>query len=105
MGNIPEVGNLSRKKRRREEWSFVVPDSVIVGERGKNEYENSLDPGQQEVCFFFFHTYITPRPFQNGGFETPAETGTLINFVAIGRARDKILSLKLDPASSQGFSY
>ena len=52
--NIPEVGNLTRKKRRREERSFVVPDSVIVGDRGKNEYENSLDSRQQEVLFFFF---------------------------------------------------
>jgi pre-mRNA-processing factor 6 len=52
--NIPEVGNLTRKKRRREERSFVVPDSVIVGDRGKNEYENSLDSRQQEVSLFFF---------------------------------------------------
>jgi hypothetical protein len=51
---IPEVGNLTRKKRRREERSFVVPDSVIVGDRGKNEYENSLDSRQQEVRLFFF---------------------------------------------------
>ena len=52
--NIPEVGNLTRKKRRREERSFVVPDSVIVGDRGKNEYESSLDSRQQEVLLFFF---------------------------------------------------
>ena len=58
--NIPEVGNLTRKKRRREERSFVVPDSVIVGDRGKNEYESSLDSRQQEVpfSFFFFFFYI-----------------------------------------------
>jgi pre-mRNA-processing factor 6 len=47
--NIPEVGNLTRKKRRRDERSFVVPDSVIVGDRSKSEYENALDPMQQEV--------------------------------------------------------
>ena len=52
--NIPEVGNLTRKKRRREERSFVVPDSVIVGDRGKNEYESSLDSRQQEVRYPFF---------------------------------------------------
>ena len=52
--NIPEVGNLTRKKRRREERSFVVPDSVIVGDRGKNEYESSLDSRQQEVLFSLF---------------------------------------------------
>ena len=31
-----------------------------------------------------------------GGFETPADSGTLTNFVEMGQARDKILSLKLD---------
>ena len=48
--NIPEVGNLTRKKRRREERSYIVPDSVLVGDRSKNEYESSLDSRQQEVC-------------------------------------------------------
>jgi pre-mRNA-processing factor 6 len=47
--NIPEVGNLTRKKRRKEERSFVVPDSVIVGDRSKTEYENALDSRQQQV--------------------------------------------------------
>ncbi|KAJ8508012.1 hypothetical protein ONZ45_g9676 [Pleurotus djamor] len=82
--NIPEVGNLTRRKRRRDERSFVVPDSVIVGDRSKGEYENSLDPMQQE----------------NGGLATPADSGTLTNFVEIGQARDKILSLKLDQVSA-----
>jgi len=49
--NIPEVGNLTRKKRRKEERSFVVPDSVLVGDRNKNEYENSLDARQQDVRY------------------------------------------------------
>ena len=48
--NIPEVGNLTRKKRRKGERSFVVPDSVLVGDRSKNEFESSLDARQQEVC-------------------------------------------------------
>ncbi|TDL17207.1 hypothetical protein BD410DRAFT_730230 [Rickenella mellea] len=81
--NIPEVGNLTRRKRKREDRTFVVPDSILVGDRQKNEYENSLDSRQQE----------------GGGFETPAENGTLTNFVEIGQARDKILSLKLDQIS------
>ncbi|KAF8644774.1 hypothetical protein AX16_008280 [Volvariella volvacea WC 439] len=81
--SIPEVGNLTRRKRRKEERSFVVPDSVLVGDRAKNEYENSLDSRQQTA----------------GGFETPADSGTLTNFVEIGQARDKILSLKLDQLS------
>ncbi|KAG5652943.1 hypothetical protein H0H81_003019 [Sphagnurus paluster] len=82
--NIPEVGNLTRKKRRRDERTFAVPDSIIVGDRSKNEYENSLDTRQQE----------------NGGFETPADSGTLTNFVEMGQARDRILSLKLDQISN-----
>jgi len=47
--SIPDVGNLTRRKRRREERSFAVPDSIIVGDRAKGEHENSLDPRQQ-VC-------------------------------------------------------
>ncbi|KAF9783203.1 PRP1 splicing factor, N-terminal-domain-containing protein [Thelephora terrestris] len=82
--NIPEVGNLTRKKRKRDfERSWAVPDSVIVGNRASTEYESSLDAQQQAT----------------GGFETPANSGTLTNFVEIGQARDKILSLKLDQVS------
>ncbi|KAJ3553871.1 hypothetical protein NM688_g3392 [Phlebia brevispora] len=81
--NIPEVGNLTRKKRKKDERSFVVPDSVLVGDRSRGEYENALDAQQQAT----------------GGFETPAESGTLTNFVEMGQARDKILSLKLDQVS------
>lgn len=51
--NIPEVGNLTRKKRKKEERSFVVPDSVLVGDRSKNEYESAIDPMQQQVQSFF----------------------------------------------------
>ena len=47
--SIPEVGNLTRKKRKRDERSFVVSDSVIVGDRGRTEYETSLDAHQQAV--------------------------------------------------------
>lgn len=47
--SIPEVGNLTRKKRRKDERTFVVPDSIIVGDRAKNEYESSLDINQQQV--------------------------------------------------------
>lgn len=47
--NIPEVGNLTRKKRKRDERSFVVPDSVLVGDRSRGEYENALDAQQQAV--------------------------------------------------------
>ncbi|KAG7093896.1 hypothetical protein E1B28_007534 [Marasmius oreades] len=86
--SIPEVGNLTRRKRPKYERSFVIPDSVIVGDRTKNEYESSLDSRQQ----------------LNGGFETAADSGTLTNFVEIGQARDKILSLKLDQISGTSTS-
>ncbi|KAF9222809.1 hypothetical protein BS17DRAFT_796304 [Gyrodon lividus] len=50
-GDIPEVGNLTRKTRRKDERTFVVPDSIIVGDRGKTEYESSVDTRQQQVRF------------------------------------------------------
>ncbi|KAF8169640.1 PRP1 splicing factor, N-terminal-domain-containing protein [Pholiota molesta] len=64
--SIPEVGNLTRKKRRRTDdnsRTYVVPDSVLVGDRSKVEYETALDARQQA----------------QGGFETPADGG-LTNF-------------------------
>ena len=56
--NLPEVGNLTRKKRKRDERSFVVPDSVLVGDRAKTEYESALDPMQQEVRIVHFHGHF-----------------------------------------------
>lgn len=98
--NIPEVGNLTRKKRKKDERSFVVPDSVLVGDRAKNEYENALDPMQQEVCNIIPGNLIpTDIISKSGGLATPADSGALTNFVEIGQARDKILSLKLDQIS------
>jgi pre-mRNA-processing factor 6 len=86
--NLPEVGNLTGKKRKRdprEGRSFAVPDSVLVGDRDRGEMVNSLDAKQQEF----------------GGFETPADnSGALTNLVEIGQARDNLLSLKLDQVFS-----
>ncbi|KAJ2922647.1 hypothetical protein H1R20_g14433, partial [Candolleomyces eurysporus] len=66
--------------------TYVVPDSVIVGDRSTGEFESSLDVGQQV----------------NGGFETPATDGSgpLTNFVEIGQARYQLLPIKLDQLSS-----
>ncbi|KAI0723579.1 hypothetical protein C8Q76DRAFT_723324, partial [Earliella scabrosa] len=86
--SIPKVGNLTRKKRKRDESSFVVSDSVIVGDRARTEYKTSLDSCQQAT----------------GGFETPADNGILTNFAEMSQARDKILSLKLDQASGTATS-
>jgi hypothetical protein len=50
--NLPEVGNLTGKRRKlnpREGRTYVVPDSILVGDRDRAGYENSLDPRQQMV--------------------------------------------------------
>ena len=47
--SLPEVGNLTRKKRKRDERTFAVSDSVLVGDREKTQFESSLDARQQEV--------------------------------------------------------
>jgi pre-mRNA-processing factor 6 len=101
--NIPDVGNLTRRKRRRDERSFAVPDSIIVGDRAKGEYENSLDPRQQVRGTSVAGARNLSWTYglqEHGGFETPADSGTLTNFVEIGQARDKILSLKLDQVTA-----
>ncbi|KAH7102781.1 PRP1 splicing factor, N-terminal-domain-containing protein [Auriculariales sp. MPI-PUGE-AT-0066] len=88
--NLPEVGNLTKRRRKdfREGRHFAVPDSVIVGNRDSSQYENALDPMQQDT----------------GGFDTPAESGTLTNLVELGAARDKVLSLRLDQISGTASS-
>ncbi|KAF8324232.1 PRP1 splicing factor, N-terminal-domain-containing protein [Amanita rubescens] len=80
--NLPEVGNLTKKRKTRETRFFVVPDSVIVGDRDKIGYETHLSAEQQ----------------LDGTATTVGETTT--DFVELGTARDKVLSLKLDQASS-----
>lgn len=79
--NLPEVGNLTGKKRKRDlrERTYAVPDSIIAGDRDRGAMETTLDEQQQ----------------MHGGFDTPAD-GTLTNLVEIGQARDNLLSLKLD---------
>ncbi|KAG1772194.1 hypothetical protein EV702DRAFT_1246578 [Suillus placidus] len=76
------------KKQRKDERTFVISDSIIVGDRDKSEYENSLDTQQQQA----------------NGFETPADSSTVTNFVEIGQAHDKVLSLKLDQISGTSTS-
>jgi len=80
---IPEVGNLTRKKGRHEGRWFVVPDSVIFGDREKNEYENSLDAGYDSSFIFVYKRDLIS--FQDGGFETPAESGTLTKLDQVRR--------------------
>ncbi|KAF8639331.1 hypothetical protein AX17_001579 [Amanita inopinata Kibby_2008] len=80
--NLPEVGNLTKRRKVRETRYFVVPDSVTVGDRNKIGYESHLSSDQQ----------------QDGIASTVGETTT--DFVELGNARDKVLSLKLDQVSS-----
>ncbi|EIW70840.1 hypothetical protein TREMEDRAFT_61351 [Tremella mesenterica DSM 1558] len=88
---IPEAGNLTGKRRkhnlRLEEnqngKSYAVSDTVLADAAARNVVLGELDPMQQE----------------NGGFDTPATDGTMTDFVSIGNARDRVLSLRLDQAS------
>ncbi|ORX36867.1 PRP1 splicing factor, N-terminal-domain-containing protein [Kockovaella imperatae] len=89
--NIPEAGNLTGKRRKQnmrlEEnqntRSYAVSDSVLADVAGRSALLGELDAQQQE----------------NGGLETPAGDGTMTDFISIGNARDKVLSLRLDQAS------
>ena len=42
LSAVTYVGNLTRKKRRREERTYVVPDSIIVGDRTMSSKSNKL---------------------------------------------------------------
>lgn len=50
--NLPEVGNLTKRRKlnQREGRTWAVSDSILVGNRDRGGYENSLDTRQQEVC-------------------------------------------------------
>ncbi|CAD6586897.1 MAG: hypothetical protein TREMPRED_004583 [Tremellales sp. Tagirdzhanova-0007] len=88
--SIPEAGNLTGKRRkhnmRLEEnqsgRSYAVSDTVLADAANRNQLLGELDAAQQE----------------NGGYETPSD-GTMTDFISIGNARDKVLSLRLDQAS------
>jgi len=79
----------------------VICRGVLVGDRSKNEYKNALDTTQQQVGFFFtLYAPVAEWFTKTGGLETPVESGVLMNFIEIGKARDKILSLELDQVHS-----
>ena len=105
--SIPEAGNLTGKRRkhnmRMEEnqngKSYAVSDSVLAGVSARGQMLGELDAAQQEVSFVTPALIGTEADLQNGGFDTPAGDGTMTDFVSIGTARDKVLSLRLDQAS------
>jgi pre-mRNA-processing factor 6 len=96
--SIPEAGNLTGKRRkhnmRMEEnqngKSYAVSDSVLAGVSARGQMLGELDAAQQEVSLGIR---------VSSGFDTPAGDGTMTDFVSIGTARDKVLSLRLDQAS------
>ncbi|KAJ7696368.1 PRP1 splicing factor, N-terminal-domain-containing protein [Mycena metata] len=75
--SLPEVGNLTKRRKTRETRTYVVPDSILVGDRNKLGHESSLSTQQQ----------------------LGDEGGDITDFVELGNARDKVLSLKLDQVS------
>lgn len=87
--SIPEVGDLVRKKGRKQnnplyERYTPVPDSVLKNGIKENEFVSTLDTKQTLY----------------GGLTTPAETTTTTtDFEQFGRARDKVLGIKLDQIS------
>ena len=50
LPSLPEVGNLTGKRRKAtaedEYRSYVVPDSILVGGRDRNAVQSSLDQEQ-----------------------------------------------------------
>ena len=87
--NIPEVGDLTGKNKRvrRDNQAnrrfYAVPDSVIAGANASGEYDTSIDTNGEQSS-------------TNG----ESADGTQTNFADIGRARDKVLQVRLDQAAS-----
>lgn len=82
--NLPEVGDLTGKNRRNKEALrqrfYAVPDSVIAGARDSSELGTTVA--------------------DDGGAGGDGPDGTMTNFADIGAARDKVLKVRLDQASS-----
>lgn len=78
--------------------SYAVSDSVLAGVSARGQMLGELDAAQQDVSFECL-IVLKEADLQNGGFDTPGGDGTMTDFVSIGTARDKVLSLRLDQAS------
>ncbi|KAB8346014.1 hypothetical protein FH972_023066 [Carpinus fangiana] len=90
--NIPEVGDLTGKNRRSKENArqrfYAVPDSVLAGAAAAGGYETSIGADGEG----------NPAAGANGD----NADGTATNFADIGRARDKVLQVRLDQAAQGG---
>jgi pre-mRNA-processing factor 6 len=85
--NIPEVGDLTGKNKRAKQnlrqRFYAVPDSVLAGARDSTQFETSVqDDGTQP-----------------NGSSSDNKNGTMTNFADIGKARDKVLKVRLDQAA------
>lgn len=89
--NIPDVGDLTGKnkrvKRSQQNRFYAVPDSVIAGANEQGQYNTSVQ-GEEATT--------------NGDTGTNGDNadGTTTNFADIGRARDKVLQVRLDQATA-----
>ncbi|KAJ0961004.1 hypothetical protein J5N97_001039 [Dioscorea zingiberensis] len=82
--SIPEVGNYSRRNKRKRFKSFVpVPDTLLERARQERALLASLDP----------------KSLAAGGTETPAT-----DLTAVGKGRGTLLSLTLDQFSVRNFT-
>ncbi|KAF7361393.1 Pre-mRNA-processing factor 6 [Mycena sanguinolenta] len=74
-GKIPEVSNLTKRRKVKETRSYAIPDSILVDDRNKFRLEMSLSDEQQF-------------------------TADESDIIGLSTARESILSLKLDQASA-----
>lgn len=83
--NLPEVGDLTGKNRRSKQALrnkfYAVPDSVLASAAGAGQMGTTvMDDGTASTV--------------------DQKDGTMTNFADIGAARDKVLQVRLDQASS-----
>lgn len=82
--SIPEVGDLTGKNKRvkqnQRQKFYAVPDNVIAGARDTGQFDTSISAD---------------------GAQTNKDNadGTMTNFADIGKARDKVLQVRLDQAA------
>ena len=82
--NIPEVGDLTgrnkRIKRTENKRFYAVPDNVLAGAHEQGQHDTSISADSESAT-------------------AEAADGTRTNFADIGKARDKVLQVRLDQAA------
>lgn len=88
---LPEVGDLTGKNKRareaRKQRFYAVPDSVLAAAGSAGELGTTIADGAE-----------------SSGADAGGQDGTMTNFAKIGQARDKVLQVKLDQASTSSGS-